>query len=59
MFAFIKKLFSSTPVSQQVPYKVEVAQTIKEVEVKVAKKTGKKPAAKKTTPRKPRAKKAE
>lgn len=58
MFAFIKKLFCSKP-EVAAPYKVEIAQTIKEVEAKVAKKTGKKPTVKKATTRKPRAKKAE
>lgn len=58
MFAFIKKLFGCAPKSAA-PYKVEVTQTIKEVEAKVAKKTGKKPVVKKASTRKPKAKKAE
>jgi hypothetical protein len=62
MLKFLKNFFGIKPTvnpCSEAPYKVEVAKTIKEVEAKVAKKTGKKPAAKKTTTPKTKAKKAE
>lgn len=58
MFAFLKKLFGSTPAETPAPYKVEAKVESTPVEKPAKPKAEKKPAVKAKTARKPKAPKA-